>query len=128
MEKLIEDLLVKRVIVENLWPGCLLEVGDILLADEYGNYDHDGVGYKKSQVEPFPYLMRPLAWWENREVKDMPLYVRHINGDVIHELIIESENHKGVPLIRVLNGGLWPIDLFIPATLQEYNEYINSKK
>jgi hypothetical protein len=81
----IQELLKKRVIVENLWPDCLFKAGEILTINEYNHYvgNDKNFWFHKSDIEPFPYLMRPLAWWEERDEKDMPEYLKFDNGMVV---------------------------------------------
>lgn len=80
----VDHLLRPRVVVENKWPGCQYTVGDILIKDgKYYWVVGDTGWYSKvieSDIEPYPYLMRPLSWWEHRKPEEMPEYVK-LNAD-----------------------------------------------
>jgi hypothetical protein len=55
-----EELMLKRVIVQNLWPDCYFDVGEVLIKN--GDYYITGIRKIRSyKVEPYPYLMRPLS-------------------------------------------------------------------
>lgn len=70
-----EELMRLRVKVENKWPNCPYEVGDILIKDGDYYWVIGDIGWcgriPKEDVEPYPYLMRTLAWWEDRKPEDM---------------------------------------------------------
>lgn len=134
------DLMAPRVIVENLWPGCEFEVGEILTLNKDGHYvgNNSFIWTLKEDVEPFPYLMRPLKWWEKREVSEMPEYVK-INKDTrgLYDLETFGQYLKAGTIIKVVRWfGTSPFvtkSEFIlacyidPATESEYQSYLNSK-
>lgn len=110
-----EELLRPRVIIENKWPNCPYVVGDILTQDgDYYWVVNDIISWyskiPKQDVEPYPYLMRPLKWWEERKPEDMPPYVKGIsNGAVIKvEKVHFSTN------------------TYLPATEAEYLQYVKT--
>ena len=129
-----EQLLIPRVVVENLWPGCDFEVGEILLCQPDGDYISVNGFYMlpKEEVEPFPYLMRPLAWWQERDEKDMPQYLKYQSNP--YPEIFPVFKHKG----WMKEAGVWFYKLegrwvklgndFTPATEAEYIEFLNNKK
>lgn len=134
----VEELMRPRVIVENLWPGCPFEVGDILINDGDYYWVVGDVGWyskvDKNEVEPFPYLMRPLPWWEEREPGEMPEYVRYAENGMIAKvdhfdlettsawfMYLEGGIHPYAPGGSALENTHW-----LPATEQDYITYINS--
>lgn len=137
----IEALLRPRVIVENLWPNCDYGVGDILIK-ESGYYSWLSAGsyfdkLKPADVEPYPYLMRPLNWWEKRSVEEMPEYVKVKETGEVCRVTRYYINHNFACFYTgelekrgKLKGTETPYNLkaCIPATESEYNNYINSKK
>lgn len=129
-----------RVKVENKWPNCPYEVDDILIRDgDYywvvGDVSWHGK-IPKQDVEPYPYLMRPLQWWEDRKPEDMPAYVKDDAGVYkVQEwhteigpkctVYIDTKIHK-----RYVNE-CTECPLYsdiLPATEAEYNEYIKQKE
>lgn len=80
-----EELLVPRYKVIATWPGMDYNVGNIILmfddgSDELHSQD-DGGGFIQWDrfYKSFPHLFRPLAWYEKREEKDMPEYIKMKN-------------------------------------------------
>jgi hypothetical protein len=135
-----EELMRKRVIVENKWPGCQYEVGDMLYKHGVGFY-YCLVGESRlinsGQVEPFPYLMRPLNWWEERDEKDMPKYVRDNDGNVYLADWKKDKNYPMKMILREAHGELQCAEYFVthkvmcffePATESEYQSYISNQK
>lgn len=125
----IEELLKPRVEVENKWPGCWLGVGDILTKE--GNFYYlksEARGGKMyvQNVEPFPYLMRPLQWWEKRSVEEMPGFVRDQYEQVWN--VGEWDMSGSGPKAYLLKSGTYcHAEKLMPATYAEYTAYINSK-
>jgi hypothetical protein len=88
----------------------------------------------ESTFNLYPHLFKRLEWFEDREPGDMPEYVKRVRQD------------KTVQVLRVLDPScnmrefghedntiehrfVWPnASGYLPATLQEYNEYLESKK
>ena len=80
------------------------------------------------KISDFPHLFKELEWWEEREVEDMPKYVKSIaNGSIVKEVTTYSLNdnmfyadYRGYSLHYYLK-------FFEPATKEEYEEYQESK-
>jgi hypothetical protein len=101
--------------------------------DSFDGQNHDVVNYMPFEtVTKYPHLFRAIAWHEKRDIKDMPEYVKFRN-----ELVCKVVDwDKGVPTIdRVVSvlgyetDVLYPIilRLFLPATEEEYETFINNK-
>ncbi len=127
------DLLIPRVVVENLWPDCDFEVGEIL--SKFGSGENifyatnaeDSRWMNVAEVEPFPYLMRPLKWTQLREIKDLPDYVKikEWDGTDVPQAFISPKIHSNY-VEHCTECPLYP-DYF-PATEAEFIEFTNSKK
>jgi hypothetical protein len=92
--------------------------------------------------EKYPHLFKPLQWWERREAKDMPGYIKYKqfedekdNWHFVHVDGVEISHHfsngKYFGLKYRTGGGSYvgaDEPNFLPATIEEYNNYINSKK
>lgn len=77
----------------------------------------------------FPRLFRPMPWWEGRKPEDMPRYLSSIAlYKDFH--IVEVSNHYIKHFIGKKDGQYWeaPYDEYLPATEQEYLDYIKQKE
>lgn len=131
----VQELLKPRVIVDNKWPGCPFEVDDILVRERdayHFNGDWRGM-VPYTEVDPFPYLMRPLNWWEERDESKMPEYVKNKHG------VIKVERHFSMYSLNISNEPLGVDTHFTygdkqssnyafyePATSAEYTAYITA--
>ena len=77
-----EELLKPRYLVIADYPNSLFAVGEILheFCDTVSRYrtwyyapEKDSNFY--TETINYPHLFRPLQWWENRAIEDMPEYV-----------------------------------------------------
>lgn len=142
-----KDLMAPRVIVTNYYPDSPFEVGDVLVLCK--NFTHRTGGTEESitqsdvyridnniveahKVEKATICFRPLAWYEKRDINDMPEYVKF--RDQLVCKVVDWD--KGVPTIdRIVQvfgydtDVLYPIilRLFLPATQSEYEAYIKNK-
>lgn len=132
-----EELLRPRVIIENKWPNCPYAVGDILIQDGDYYWVVDDISWyskiPKQDVELYPYLMRPLEWWEERKVEDMPEYIKEASsiykiGEFIKVAEWEMESdEQDIACFRDEkdNHFTW-VRAFIPATEAEYLQYVKT--
>lgn len=107
-----EELLKPRYKVTADYPDSLFKVGDILQQDfENAN---DWVIPEKGLLTPclqtnpanYPNIFRPIEWWEDRAVDDMPEYVKSVDGEEVFKFI------------QIL-------DRLTPATESDYLTYLN---
>lgn len=108
-----EELLKPRWEVIATYPDSDFELGSIEDRDwaKYvnGEDESDGVEWR---ISDFPHLFRKLEWWEKRDIKDMPEYLEEISSGMVFKMY-----------------GTWNLDdsiikKYIPATLEEYTNYI----
>lgn len=97
------ELLRPRYIVIADYPGSFLRVGDILIDQqkdyEFWECNRDLSKFDQSPAQ-YPAIFHPLNWWEHREEKDMPEYVRYRRG--IYKLI---EIHPNLMAAFILIDG-----------------------
>jgi hypothetical protein len=100
---------------ENHYPGSFWKVGNII----------DPAG-KQTQFHLYPHLFKPLKWWEHRKPEDMPQYLRLKSGAIAKVSNWSSDLTTG----NTFCGGWFNLKMntILPATLEEYTQYINSKK
>ena len=77
--------------------------------------------YGSEMFAKYTHLFRLLHWWEFRDEKEMPEYVKH--QDKIYKVTGWRGNSP------YYEGGKHPFapEVVTPATLNEYNEYIKNK-
>jgi hypothetical protein len=112
---------------EDFW-----KVGEILDRD-WGWHGDDEDGFKY-HISDYPHLFKKLEWYEERKPEEMPEYVRWNynpktdNEDVrglVEKVIKWVQNGYGV----VTSGNMVIATRhWLPATLAEYEQYINQKE
>ena len=134
-----EILMIPRVEIINLWPNCSkFKVGDIL-TNFKGFYRIWGKvkSIPASEVDKNNHIFNPLEWYEKREEKDMPMYVKSENCKMFGVLKVTKWDgdynrwhHLFSDDFKVGSESI-SIDVrhCLPATKEEYNQYIlNNKK
>ncbi len=130
----IDELLKNRIKVITPFPGIQnfgYKVDDILvcsnmLFEEYAKY---------------PHLFKKLEWWEDREEKDMPEYLKcegvirkfkqihNIESQTIQLFDNEGEIEYEENVYNKLNGKgyeIYPIEYWKPSTQQDYETYLTT--
>lgn len=118
-QELIAEVLIPRIKVTNWYPNCPFEVGDILTmynipmnGDFYRKGEHhisDEVAKKAKANFKF------LNWYESRPANEMPKYKKIIDDGDVHIL----------PIYNIYDFGSVNFQI-LPATTEEYNEYIKT--
>lgn len=100
-------LLTPRYMVEADYPNSPYEVGQILTAPT-------------TDVQNYPHIFRPMHWSEQRELGEMPRYIKDVYSG--HMLVIEDWKTE-------IQNQYFERDIkyFTPATEAEYLEYLKSK-
>ncbi|HRP30490.1 MAG TPA: hypothetical protein PKV73_01295 [Agriterribacter sp.] len=134
----VEQLMQQRILVANDWPGRRdFEVGQIITLDKvFGNgssmmeiTDCQGTRtYVKEFFEMFPLHFRFLEWWEERDEKDMPGYVKDEYG--VYKVMNNwyDLDSDGCCSAHTFRDNKFYAKHVLPATEQEYNDYINQFK
>jgi hypothetical protein len=117
-----EDLLKPRYKVIADWPFQNYAIDEILQGDEAALIS---TKYDKSNLYDYPALFRKLNWWEERDVKDLPKFV-NING-AIYEARWAHSAQKGFHILSPFCWNTYEDSKKLPATEQEYKEFIASK-
>lgn len=100
---------------------------------DYPNNDYFPVGYiytpsksgggriycdeKSKKFSDFPHLFKPLSWWEERSIEDMPKFLRVGNNGVIREV---QEYHLRIDEVIFVGGKRRKLKQYQPATREEY--------
>src|SRR6187551_3141251 len=132
------DLMVKRFKVIADYPDSPANVGEIFTKIEgIQNYTNGRFSFDVRTLERYPHLFKELQWWEERTIDEMPKYLK---------LSPEQKDNYCISLKEIFKVYKWKngfaqIDEeneydvlnntqlhFIPATLEEYNLYIQSKQ
>lgn len=126
-----EELLKPRWKVIADFPGSLLSIGEILTnlkyhqePDDYSIRIQTELGELGIFPSEFPAVFKELEWWQERDEKDMPKYVRYkgcemfrLNSPKMGE-VLKVDNYQEDYLNH--NKGCDWISLYEPATEQEY--------
>jgi hypothetical protein len=125
-----EQLLVPRYEVIAGYPGSHMyfEIGDIL--EWNGNYykRKENILMAKDSVESYPHIFKPLQWWERREAGEMPEYYKYSGNHGVFKTSFRING--GIVMLNFSPTETVPVNLAycLPATEEDYNNYINSKK
>jgi len=118
--------------------GESFHITTIKYFDEFGELVKSANWVDEKTVMLYPALFRKLNWWEDRDIKDLPAYVKR--GDKVF-------NVKWHPVLKARNEGVYCYNLqkrvfpqtdeayepyinvrsCTPSTLEEYNQYNNLK-
>lgn len=137
-----EELLRPRYKVIADFPGCSYEVDTVLYVDQSGELYSPTAGYSRTvtkvmqcDAEKYPAYIQPLPWWSDREISDMPEYVKLViygKNSFVHK--VEGwvgNNAHGTPMYDFKNrvGYVSPRSVtdLLPATLADYDEYLQQK-
>jgi len=77
----VDELLKPRYVLENEYPECPFNNGDILTQRGQSNafgIEDNPYGILQEDLDKFPYLFRKLEWWQERSESEMPEYVKNI--------------------------------------------------
>ena len=135
-----EQLMQDRVQVAMDYPNCPYKVGDILwqIPDTANWYGHYGCNILQTAlirgeiVAQYPHIFKKLDWWD-RGLNDLPKYVKYKKGygngwNGIYKVIKWHTNCFGEGSSHIINHIHIDCKNMLPATEQEYNDYINRPK
>lgn len=136
----VEDLMIPKYKVIADYPNCKWKMGRILV--KVNAYDFDCLEAPTSETirtpEKYPHLFKRLAWYEDRELSDMPEYVKFDDGKVVKPFNIflsdkfnyffASEKEYNKHKENYKKGDMLNLAATIPATEQDYLTYLNPNK
>ena len=120
-----------RYLVIADYPSSHYEIGQIIelsVPKDAGGWDMVTLANNEEIMPKYPHLFRLLHWWEYRDEKEMPEYVKGF-GNQIYKVHKWKKLTKNV-LATVLEDTIeyqFNASSCEPATLNEYNEYIKNK-
>jgi len=132
MEKI--ELLKPRWKVIADYPGMEshnLKQDDIITRSEsamYADTTQDGNPVVAINHDFFPAIFCELHWSDDREISDMPDYVKPIKAKMYVFKVKYYTNDKVYFINNNGNTCSQPLDTMLPADESEYNDYINSKQ
>ena len=145
----IQELLKPRYKVIADYPYCPYEIGELVefstsgtsflctRTKEYDDFREDIVDnnnyFAIKALDKYPHLFRRLEWWEDRDVKDMPEYLKsNINdknwyGNVVFEKVdmFYGDNNEYVALVDRDEMMQYCTSWYLPATETEYLNQTN---
>lgn len=121
-----EHLLEPRFKVIAGYPGTLWSVGAIIEYCITTETPEDFTAY----YQQWPHLFKRLAWYEERRLHNLPAFVKFTDGKVCN---VEGYGNTAGGTLHVMflhEGKLRsrPVRMCVPATEQEYNDYLKSTK
>jgi hypothetical protein len=118
----VEELLNPRWKVMADYPNSPFNVGDI--------HSFMFAATAKIVFGTWPHLFRELQWWEEREEKDLPKYVKHKERDEVLKVErIEVASHYTNIISKDLKyGSTKYLSMYLPATEQEHTKYLADNK
>jgi hypothetical protein len=137
-----EELLKPRYKVIADYPGSPYKIGDIKQCSES---EHGDVNYYRQ----YPSIFKNLEWWEERNKIDMPDYVKQIDmvdgaNNPLPDICLKVKKHFSAgngewrddsihifcadSYISQLSNCSYSYSGWIPATEEEYSDYLNTKK
>jgi hypothetical protein len=126
-----EQLLRKRFKFKMPYPGSHWDIGEVF------ELHVDGFSYKTklssvrildNVIEFYPHIFQPLPWWSDREIEDLPRYIKKNDGRiflVLHYGYSESEGELFLVMDDIEIPNYMDYLDPQPATEEEYTAYIN---
>jgi len=134
------DLLTPRYIVKTSWPGSREPIGAIIsLHDAY----KDRIIVKQYALQEnyetvldpkeYPAIFEPLPWYEHRKESELPEYVKwnympKVDDGKMKFYVQKVEGWTQAGFGVITGGGtVTASNLWLPATLEDYNLYLQTK-
>lgn len=122
-----EELLKRRDLVIADYPFSDVSVGDIITARKHLHPDTFFENLSKYSAN-----FRKLSWWENRDIEDMPEYLKYQNNRnvmVVYPAKFSKEDEGWTCHVEgsIIPHGNYLNDKF-PSDKTEYESFINYKK
>ncbi len=129
----IEDLLKPRYKVIGKWPD-MVDVFDNIIelpSEKHIYADLNKTHCAEDYFDAYPDCYKKLEWHDERELKDMPQFLKVVSGHFETEYgkvgKVKSYNKKNVHIVFGDKGECYrPIKDTVPVTETDYNEYIKS--
>jgi hypothetical protein len=93
------------------------------------------MSWYESNFNKYPHLFKRLEWWEERDEKDMPEYVKHKIDAEVYKLKKQAETTPSdaycVKRASIESESYYQwLSLYdlLPATYEEYEQYLQSQK
>jgi hypothetical protein len=129
----IQELLKPRYKVIADFPKCMYISGELLPRDSNWNFELFAEHYvDEAYLKKYPHLFRKLEWWEEREEKDMPEYVKDESGKILVAKWV-MENSWLMKMVLYKSPGELQVAhyfvnkntmcFFLPATQSEYEAF-----
>lgn len=96
--------------------------------DSFDGQNHDVVNYMPFEtVKKYPHLFKTLNWWQQRAAEDMPEYLKdYIQGKIVVK-VYQYLSDGFISDTNKQTGYASPLHIFVPATKEEYENFIKSK-
>lgn len=133
-----EELLSPRWKVIALYPGCFWKIGDVFNYVDHNCFKTESqpsIPMHGSVFTEHPHLFKKLEWWEERKLDEMPEYLQSQSADFVFKkgdiVKVDKWLESFGPTLRFYSSHTDKITLhphlYIPATITEYEQYINQQ-
>lgn len=120
-----EELLKPRWKVIADFPGNPYTIGqiltypqDIILPNGYLKYLY--LNYNEEyKIDSYPSIFQKLKWWEERNMADMPQYLKRLDCPEVIRSLTDFKECQGINYPDLIYGS-YHISLWEPATEEEY--------
>ena len=122
-----KNLTPPRYLVIADYPNSHYEIGQIIelsVPKDASGWDMVTLANNEEIMPKYPHLFRLLHWSECLTDETIPQYVKNIQSKKIYRV---RNFHKTDMKAYDVNGKFMNLKLYLPATLNEYNEYIKNK-
>lgn len=115
------------------YPLRYFEIGEIFYPADEKNYCVVEGGYFSSDLTKYPHLFKKLFWWQEINIDEMPEYVKDIpTGKIFKPYELKQQWGGRAGMFSAISPEdesdvYWKKEC-VPATLEEYNTYIQSKQ
>lgn len=125
-----EQLLIPRYRVKVGYPMSPYRIGFIItFTSDIARIVETGqcvVSVNEDEFKKYPHLFEPLAWWEYRELEDIPSYLSlEVSGRTVYSKVLAIRQQDR--FFRVIcdddPGKEFTISMYEPATTEEYEAY-----
>lgn len=127
----IAELLKPRWKVISSFPGGeWLKIGEILVLRDLGEYVD---AWDSLLPENYPAIFQPLKWWEERNIEDLPEYIKNVDGvykllgraggskEMMRWMVVPNFPEYGEEFSYILDNRMEP------ATKEDYDIFINNQ-
>lgn len=119
-----EELLRPRIKMIAPVPENGMKVGSIITINDNSIFQLTPTyGLNLTGIREYPHIYKTLAWWEDRNITDMPQFIRVGTNGIVR---IAHQYHLHVDQVEFVGGKKRKIKHYNPSSKEEYTTYLNT--